>query len=51
MAGIYMTFYVRVERDWHFIFGILYSFFYMAVLIWMLPYAMLTIKKNTWGTR
>jgi len=51
MAGIYMTFYVKVERDWNFLFGILYSFFYMVILIWMLPYAMLTIKKNSWGTR
>ncbi|MHC4676400.1 MAG: glycosyltransferase, partial [Planctomycetota bacterium] len=51
MSMIYMAFYIRTERDWYFLYGIIYSFFYMFVLIWILPYALFTIKRNSWGTR
>jgi len=51
MSMIYMFFYIRSERSWQFVFGILYAFFYITVLIWLLPYALLTVNRTGWGTR
>ena len=51
MAFIYMMFYVRSEKDWQFIYGILYAFFYVLILIWILPFATLTLRRTHWGTR
>ncbi len=51
MAFIYMLFYVRAEKDWQFIYGIVYAFFYVSILIWILPFAALTLKRTHWGTR
>jgi len=51
MASIYMMFYVRSEKDWQFIYGILYAFFYVSILIWILPFATLTLRRTHWGTR
>jgi len=51
MSMIYMLFYIRSERSWNFVFGIAYAFFYMTVLILLLPYAMLTVSRTGWGTR
>jgi len=51
MAFIYMMFYVRSEKDWQFIYGIMYAFFYVLILIWILPFATLTLRRTHWGTR
>ncbi|MGA1866491.1 MAG: glycosyltransferase [Thermoplasmatota archaeon] len=51
MAMIYMYFYIRAERNWQFVYGIAYAFFFMTILIWILPYAMITVGKTSWGTR
>ena len=51
MALVYMMFYVRSEKDWQFVDGVAYAFFYISVLIWILPFATLTLKRTHWGTR
>ncbi|MBN1390090.1 MAG: glycosyltransferase [Candidatus Thermoplasmatota archaeon] len=51
MGMIYMYFYIRSERNWQFVYGLAYAFFFMTILIWILPYAMITIGKTSWGTR
>lgn len=51
ISFIYMIFYIRSEKSWHFVFGIVYAFFYMFFLVWVLPYAGLTLKRVSWGTR
>jgi hyaluronan synthase len=51
MAMVYMYFYIRSEKNWQFVYGIAYAFFFMTVLIWLLPYAMVTVSKTSWGTR
>ncbi|MFW3146112.1 MAG: glycosyltransferase [Thermoplasmatota archaeon] len=51
MAMIYMLFYVKAERNWRFVYGIAYAFFFITILIWLLPYAMFTINRTQWGTR
>lgn len=51
MSMVYMMFYVKAERNWRFVYGIVYAFFFMTVLIWLLPYALFTINRTHWGTR
>lgn len=51
MSMIYMLFYVKAERNWRFVYGIAYAFFFITILIWLLPYAMITINRTHWGTR
>lgn len=46
--GLYYYVYVK-DRKW--IYGALYSAFYSLILIWQLPYAILTIRDSRWGTR
>ncbi len=51
MSMLYMIFYVKAERNWRFVYGIVYAFFFMSILIWLMPYAFLTIGRTHWGTR
>jgi hypothetical protein len=51
MSMLYMLFYVKAERNWRFVYGIVYAFFFMTILIWLLPYALFTINRTHWGTR
>ena len=51
MAMVYMLFYIRSEKSWQFVYGIVYAFFFMTVLIWLLPYSIVTVNRNHWGTR
>lgn len=46
--GIYYRLHQR-ERDWYK--GIFFTMFYTLLLVWQLPYALLTIRDSKWGTR
>lgn len=47
MSAVYLL--ARRSRLWFY--GIPFCFFYMFVLVWQLPMAMLTVNYNRWGTR
>ena len=32
-------------------YGVVFALFYAFVLVWQLPYAILTIRNSKWGTR
>ena len=51
MATLFgLVYYARYRtRIW--VYGILFSFFYMFVLVWQTYYALITLRKNHWGTR
>jgi hyaluronan synthase len=51
MACLYSLVYLGYFRDGIWIYGILFSFFYMIVLVWQTYYALLTVRQNHWGTR
>ena len=51
MAFIYGLYYHIYKRDGLWIYGVVFVFFYVTVLIWQLPYAILTIRNANWGTR
>lgn len=51
VSTIYVLYYLRSERSWDFVFGILYAYFSFFALIWIFPYAALTVRARGWLTR
>lgn len=51
MATLYGLAYLGRYRNWLWVYGITFSVFYMTVLVWQTYYAMLTVRRNHWGTR
>jgi hyaluronan synthase len=43
--------YLFLKRSRLWFYGILFCFYYMFVLIWQLPWAVLTFSRTLWGTR
>ena len=43
--------YLFLKRSRLWFYGIVFCFYYMFVLIWQLPWAVLTFSKTLWGTR
>lgn len=43
--------YLFLKRSRLWFYGILFCFYYMFVLIWQIPWAVLTFSKTLWGTR
>lgn len=44
-------YYLRVERSFRFLYGVLYAVYSVFLLQWILPYALLTVRDERWGTR
>ena len=51
VSTLYTLYYLRSERSWDFVFGILYGFFSFFALTWIFPYAALTLRARGWLTR
>jgi len=51
MGSVYMSFYVKFEKNTDFVFGLLYSFLHVFFLMWTVPYAVITFRNNSWLTR
>jgi hyaluronan synthase len=51
MAALYGLVYLARHRSSMWIYGILFSLFYMLVLVWQTYYALVTVRRNHWGTR
>ena len=51
MAAMYGLYYLARCRSRLWVYGILFSFFYMFILVWQTYYALLTVRRNHWGTR
>jgi hyaluronan synthase len=48
---VYVLYYLRSERSWDFVFGILYAYFSFFALTWIFPYAAFTLRAKGWLTR
>lgn len=48
---VYSLYYLRSERSWDFVFGILYGYFSFFALTWIFPYAACTLRARGWLTR
>jgi hyaluronan synthase len=51
MSLLFSFYYLLAQRKRLWIYGVLFALFYMSILIWQTPYALLTIRQNHWGTR
>jgi hyaluronan synthase len=51
VSTFYMLYYLKSERSWDFAFGILYAYFSFFALMWIFPYAVLTVRARSWLTR
>ncbi len=51
MACFNVLYYVRSERSWDFVYGILFSYFSAFALFWIFPYAVVTVRARGWLTR
>ncbi len=51
MSLLNVLYYLRSERSWDFIYGILYSYFSFFTLFWIFPSAVLTLRSRSWLTR
>jgi hyaluronan synthase len=50
-STLYAMYFLRSERSWDFVFGILYAYFSFFALTWIFPYAALTLRARGWLTR
>lgn len=48
---IYALYYLRSERSWNVLFGVVYSYYSALALWWILPYAAITLRARSWMTR
>ncbi|MEO8581246.1 MAG: glycosyltransferase [Patescibacteria group bacterium] len=51
MAIVYGLYYYIHTRDRKWVFGVVFAAFYSVILIWQLPWAILTLRDSKWGTR
>jgi hyaluronan synthase len=51
VSTFYMLYYLRSERSWDFLYGILYGYYSFFALSWIFPYSILTVRARGWLTR
>jgi len=52
VAGLfYSLYFLRSERSWEFVYGLAYAYFSSVALLWIFPYALLTVRNRSWLTR
>jgi hyaluronan synthase len=51
MACFNILYYLRSERSWDFVYGIVFSYFSAFALFWIFPYAVVTVRARGWLTR
>jgi len=51
MSFLNILYYLRSEKSWDFVYGIVYSYFALFTLFWIFPYALLTLRSRSWMTR
>jgi len=51
VSFILTIYYISVEKDLDFVYGVLYAFYAFLLLKWIRPYAFLTLRDGRWLTR
>jgi hyaluronan synthase len=51
MSTLTMFYYLRSERSWDVIYGVCYAYYSIFVLFWIFPYALFTVRAQSWLTR
>lgn len=50
-AGLSACYFLRLERSTRFLYGVVYAAYSFLLLQWVLPWALLTVRDERWGTR
>lgn len=50
-AAFSACYYLRLERSPRFLYGVVYAAYSFLLLQWVLPWALLTVRDERWGTR
>lgn len=45
------AYYLRIERSFRWVYGVAYAAFSVVALQWILPWALITVRDERWGTR
>ncbi len=45
------AYYLRFERSFRWVYGVMYAIFSVFMLQWILPWALVTVRDERWGTR
>lgn len=51
VSALTVVYYIYSERSFLFGYGILYAYFSFLALMWVFPYALITVRSSGWGTR
>ncbi len=51
ISFVLTIYYISVERDMDFVYGVIYSFYAFFLMKWIKPYAFLTLRNGGWLTR
>ena len=51
ISFVYSLYYLRSERSFNIVYGILYEFFSFFLLFWVFPWSLLTVRTRGWLTR
>lgn len=51
VAGFYSLFYLRNERSWDALYGVIYAYYSFIALSWIFPWAVITVRAKAWLTR
>jgi hyaluronan synthase len=51
MALLNQGYYLRLERDYEFVYGVIYHYYAFFLLQWIYPYALVTVRDRRWLTR
>jgi hyaluronan synthase len=51
VSTFYMLYFLKSGRSWEWIYGVLYAYFSFLTLLWIFPYAALTVRARSWMTR
>ena len=46
-----MLYYLHSDHSWDFVYGIIYAYFSFFTLLWVFPYAAMTLRSRLWMTR
>ncbi|MEI9937297.1 MAG: glycosyltransferase [Pseudomonadota bacterium] len=50
-AAFSALYYLRIEKSFRFLYGVAYAVYSVLCLQWILPWALLTVRDERWGTR
>ena len=51
VSSLGLIYYLYLERDLEFVYGVIYSYYAFFFLQWIYPYAFFTVRNRRWLTR